>query len=92
MLGFPFTTLLGATLMVAVLVTTAFTAAFRWTLAFGLPFIALAVCCLLVPLRSRCIQYAILMSTGRRVNFSAAACARGDGGVDFAPSKRGVAP
>jgi len=41
MLGFPFTTMLGATLMVAVLVTTAFTAAFRWTLVFGLPFIAL---------------------------------------------------
>ena len=29
MLGFPFTTLLGAALMAAVLVTTAFTAAFR---------------------------------------------------------------
>jgi L-asparagine transporter-like permease len=41
MIGFPFTTLLGVTLMVAVLVTTAFTAAFRSTLVFGLPFLAL---------------------------------------------------
>ena len=39
--GFPFTTLLGVTLMAAVLVTTAFTAAFRLTLVFGLPFLAL---------------------------------------------------
>ncbi len=38
--GFPFTTLLGATLMAAVLLTTAFTAAFRMTLAFGVPFLA----------------------------------------------------
>lgn len=41
MAGFPFTTLLGAALMTAVLVTTAFTTAFRWTLVFGLPFLAL---------------------------------------------------
>jgi L-asparagine transporter-like permease len=41
MAGFPFTTLLGAALMAAVLLTTAFTAAFRMTLAFGLPFLAL---------------------------------------------------
>ena len=40
MWGFPFTTLLGAALMAAVLVTTAFTAQFRMTLAFGLPFLA----------------------------------------------------
>ncbi len=39
MIGFPFTTLLGAALMAAVLVTTAFTQAFRLTLAFGLPFL-----------------------------------------------------
>jgi L-asparagine transporter-like permease len=39
MRGFPATTLLGATLMAAVLVTTAFTHAFRLTLVFGLPFI-----------------------------------------------------
>jgi L-asparagine transporter-like permease len=40
MRGFPWTTLLGATLMTAALLTTAFTAAFRLTLVFGLPFIA----------------------------------------------------
>jgi L-asparagine transporter-like permease len=38
--GFPLTTLLGAALMAAVLLTTAFTAAFRMTLVFGLPFLA----------------------------------------------------
>jgi L-asparagine transporter-like permease len=38
--GFPATTLLGAALMVAVLATTAFTDAFRPTLVFGLPFLA----------------------------------------------------
>jgi L-asparagine transporter-like permease len=41
MLGFPVTTLLGAALMAAVLLTTAFTSAFRMTLVFGLPFIAI---------------------------------------------------
>jgi L-asparagine transporter-like permease len=40
MAGFPFTTLLGAALMAAVLLTTAFTPAFRMTLVFGLPFLA----------------------------------------------------
>jgi len=40
MVGFPATTLLGATLMAAVLLTTAFTDAFRMTLVFGLPFLA----------------------------------------------------
>jgi len=39
MYGFPATTLLGAALMAAVLLTTAFTAAFRMTLVFGLPFL-----------------------------------------------------
>jgi len=39
MRGFPATTLLGAALMAAVLVTTAFTDTFRLTLVFGLPFI-----------------------------------------------------
>ncbi len=39
--GFPVTTLLGAAFMVAVLVTTAFTSAFRLTLVFGLPFLGL---------------------------------------------------
>jgi L-asparagine transporter-like permease len=38
--GFPFTTLLGAALMLAVLLTTAFTETFRLTLVFGLPFLA----------------------------------------------------
>ncbi len=39
MYGFPGTTLLGAALMAAVLVTTAFTEAFRMTLVFGVPFL-----------------------------------------------------
>ncbi len=40
MRGFPATTLLGAALMAAVLLTTAFTVAFRLTLVFGVPFLA----------------------------------------------------
>jgi L-asparagine transporter-like permease len=43
MWGFPATTLLGASLMAALLVTTAFTEAFRTTLLFGLPFLAILV-------------------------------------------------
>ena len=39
MRGFPATTLLGAGLMAALLVTTAFTDAFRMTLVFGLPYL-----------------------------------------------------
>jgi L-asparagine transporter-like permease len=39
MWGFPATTLLGAGLMAALLLTTAFTDAFRMTLAFGLPYL-----------------------------------------------------
>jgi AAT family amino acid transporter len=38
---FPWATLLGAGLMLAVLVTTAFTEVFRLTLVFGLPVLAL---------------------------------------------------
>jgi len=41
--GYPATTLLGAALMAAVLLTTAFTDAFRLTLVFGLPFLAILV-------------------------------------------------
>jgi amino acid transporter, AAT family len=41
MWGFPFTTLLGAALMAALLITTAFTEPFRLTLVFGLPYLAL---------------------------------------------------
>jgi len=41
MWGSPATTLLGAALMAALLITTAFTDAFRMTLVFGLPFLAL---------------------------------------------------
>jgi amino acid transporter, AAT family len=41
--GYPATTLLGAALMAAVLLTTAFTGAFRLTLVFGLPFLAALV-------------------------------------------------
>ncbi len=40
MIGFPGTTLLGAGLMAAVLITTAFAPAFRLTLVFGVPFLA----------------------------------------------------
>jgi L-asparagine transporter-like permease len=40
MWGFPLTTLLGAGLMAALLLTTAFTDAFRLTLVFGLPYLA----------------------------------------------------
>jgi L-asparagine transporter-like permease len=39
MWGFPATTLLGAGLMAALLITTAFTDAFRMTLVFGLPYL-----------------------------------------------------
>jgi L-asparagine transporter-like permease len=39
MWGFPATTLLGAALMAALLITTAFTDAFRMTLVFGLPYL-----------------------------------------------------
>lgn len=38
--GFPYTTLLGITLLVAVLLTTPFTAVFRMTLVCGIPFLA----------------------------------------------------
>ncbi len=41
MWGFPYTTMLGVGLMAAILATTAFTAEFRLTLAFGLPFLAM---------------------------------------------------
>jgi amino acid transporter, AAT family len=43
MWGYPATSLLGAALMAALLLTTAFTEAFRSTLVFGLPFLALLV-------------------------------------------------
>src|SRR5215469_13671743 len=43
--GYPATTLLGAALMAAVLLTTAFTDAFRLTLVFGLPFLAALAAC-----------------------------------------------
>jgi L-asparagine transporter-like permease len=52
--GYPATTLLGAALMAAVLVTTAFTPAFQLTLVFGLPF--LATLALLYQLRYRRIN------------------------------------
>lgn len=41
MWGFPWATLLGLGLMLAILVTTAFVPAFRMTLVFGVPFLAL---------------------------------------------------
>jgi L-asparagine transporter-like permease len=54
--GYPATTLLGAALMAAVLITTAFTPAFRLMLLFGLPF--LAALALLYQLRYRRINLA----------------------------------
>ncbi|MBS0373271.1 MAG: amino acid permease [Proteobacteria bacterium] len=51
MRGFPATTLLGAGLMAALLLTTPFTDAFRMTLVFGLPFLGLL--CLAYVLRRR---------------------------------------
>ena len=41
MWGFPYGTLLGLVLVLAVLVTTVFVPAFRMTLVFGVPFLAL---------------------------------------------------
>jgi len=52
MIGFPYTTLLGAGLMAAVLLTTLLTPAFRLTLVFGVPF--LACLALIHRLRHRC--------------------------------------
>jgi L-asparagine transporter-like permease len=49
--GFPATTLLGAALMAAVLLTSALTDAFRMTLVFGLPF--LGVLCVIYRIRYR---------------------------------------
>ncbi len=40
MWGYPYTSAAGALLMLAVLITTAFTREFRWTLIYGVPFIA----------------------------------------------------
>jgi L-asparagine transporter-like permease len=52
MWGFPFTTLLGAGLMAALLVTTAFTDAFRTTLLFGIPYLGLLALVYLLRYRS----------------------------------------
>jgi L-asparagine transporter-like permease len=49
MIGFPYTTLLGAGLMAAILITTLLTPAFRLTLVFGVPLLA----CLVLVYRSR---------------------------------------
>jgi L-asparagine transporter-like permease len=62
MFGFPATTLLGAALMAAILLTTAFTEAFRMTLAFGLPF--LGVLTAAYWLRNRRTARAALSSAG----------------------------
>jgi AAT family amino acid transporter len=40
MWGYPYTSALGATLIVAILITTAFTREFRMTLVYGVPFLA----------------------------------------------------
>lgn len=41
MWGYPYTSIAGAVLMLAILITTAFTAEFRMTLVYGLPFLGL---------------------------------------------------
>lgn len=51
MWGFPYGTLLGLVLMLAILVTTAFVPAFRMTLVFGVPFLALLSIAYLLVLR-----------------------------------------
>ncbi len=53
MAGFPVTTLAGAALMAAILVTTAFTAPFRMTLVFGVPYLALLALAYLIRYRFR---------------------------------------
>jgi amino acid transporter, AAT family len=53
MAGFPVTTLLGAVLMAAILVTTAFTAPFRMTLLIGIPYLALLTLIYLMRYRFR---------------------------------------
>jgi L-asparagine transporter-like permease len=53
MAGFPVTTLLGAVLMAATLVTTAFTAPFRMTLLVGLPYLGLLALVYLIRYRFR---------------------------------------
>ena len=51
MWGYPYTSLLGAGLMLAILVTSAFTNEFRMTLAYGVPFICVLVIAYFVQLR-----------------------------------------
>jgi L-asparagine transporter-like permease len=53
MAGFPVTTLAGAALMAAILLTTAFTAAFNMTLLVGIPYLALLTLIYLIRYRSR---------------------------------------
>jgi L-asparagine transporter-like permease len=53
MWGFPLTTLLGAGLMAALIVTTGFTDAFRSTLEFGLPFLGLMMLAYVLRYRTR---------------------------------------
>jgi L-asparagine transporter-like permease len=60
MIGFPFSTLLGAGLMAAVLITTLFAPAFRLTLVFGIPFLA----CLALVYRIRYGKPAAVSSVG----------------------------
>lgn len=45
MWGYPYTSVLGAVAMAAILITTAFTAEFRMTLVYGLPFLAALSLC-----------------------------------------------
>ena len=82
MWGFPVTTLLGAALMAALLVTTAFTEAFRMTLVFGLPYLAALALHLLAALsRPHRASFAMKLPASRAdceaVGRARSACASG---------------
>jgi amino acid transporter, AAT family len=53
MWGYPYTSLLGATLMLGILITSAFTAEFRMTLAYGVPFMIVLTIVYHMRLRNR---------------------------------------
>ena len=55
MWGFPYTTLLGAGLMAALMISTAFTEFFHMTLWFGIPFTLLLVVAYHVQSRRACL-------------------------------------
>ena len=62
--GFPYTTLLGAGLMLALMISTAFTDFFRMTLWFGIPFTLLLAGAYLYRLRRRPPAHAVRPTPG----------------------------